>query len=631
LHRRAALDYARQESQSPDFPSQGDAALVLRIAVCIKQIPLIEDANFDPVTKTIRRDGANVISAFDLRAISLAVELKQSHGAHTTVLTMGPPQARAALIDALAMGMDRAVHLEDRAFAGSDTLATARAIAMWLKREQFDLILLGKYSLDAETGQVGPEIAELLGIAQATGVRKLRVEAGAIAAERESDEGFDEIECAMPAVLTCAERVAQPIRVKIEAAERAKTMPIETVRAAELHSDPAQFGFAGSPTWVQEVRAVESTPRRCRMIDCADPAQAAREAVAALKQMGALRREARARRPVGETVRKPARGRDLWVACETDLAGAITRGTLELLSHGSELVARLGGALIAVGFPSIARHAELLASYGADHVIVLEHPALDNYTPESAAESMAHLVRERTPWGVLLSASERGRDWGPRLAARLGLGLTGDAIGIELDAEGRMVALKPAFGGNIVAPILSRTSPQMATVRPGVLELAGPSSAREAVVETVRPRLSPVFGRTVAMHSLLDHSIAPLEGADVVVGVGMGLGGPDGVAAAADFARVLGAGMCATRRVTDQGWVPRQLQVGLTGKAIDPKLYFAIGVRGAPNHTVGIKRARVIVAINSDSEAPIFEHATLGLVSEWSVILPALSDAFKIR
>ena len=366
------------------------------------------------------------------------------------------------------------------------------------------------------------------------------------------------------------------------------------------------------------------------MIDAADPESAAHEVVAALKAMGALRREDKTRRPISATIRKPARGRDLWVACETDLAGAVTRGSLELLSHGDELVARLGGALVAVGFPAaIARHAELLASYGADHVVVLDHPALESYTPEAAAEAMAHLVRERTPWGVLLSASERGRDWGPRLAARLDLGLTGDAIGIELDAERRMVALKPAFGGNIVAPILSKTFPQMATVRAGVLELAAANSVREAAVETVRPRLAPALGRTTAMHSLLDNSIAPLDGAHVVVGVGMGVRGPEGVAAAKDFARVLGAGMCATRRVTDQGWMPRQLQVGLTGKAIDVRLYFAIGVRGAPNHTVGIKRAETVVAINNDAEAPIFERATLGLIADSSEILPALIAAFK--
>ncbi len=354
---------------------------------------------------------------------------------------------------------------------------------------------------------------------------------------------------------------------------------------------------------------------------------------AALDAMGARRRAGKARRPISGAMRKSARGRDLWVACETDLKGEVTRGSLELLSHGDQLMARLGGALFAVGFPgALARHAAVLAHYGADRLVVLDHPALESYTPEAAAEAMAHLVRERTPWGVLLNASERGRVWGPRLAARLGLGLTGDAIGLELDGEGRMVALKPAFGGNIVAPILSKTFPQMATVRAGVLELAEPHRGRAvAVVETVRPQLGPVLSRMTAMHSLLDTSIVPLEGAQTVVGVGMGVGGPDGVAAAKSFARPLGAGMCATRRVTDQGWMPRQLQVGLTGKAIDPRLYFAIGVRGAPNHTVGIKRAEVVVAINNDSEAPIFERATLGVVGDWAAILPALAAALETK
>jgi electron transfer flavoprotein alpha subunit len=194
-----------------------------------------------------------------------------------------------------------------------------------------------------------------------------------------------------------------------------------------------------------------------------------------------------------------------------------------------------------------------------------------------------------------------------------------------------MVALKPAFGGNIVAPIYSKTFPQMATVRPGVLELAAPSEAREAEIRIARPEVSPPKSRLIKAHSILDTTIAPLEGAEVVVGIGTGIGGPDGVAKAAAFARVLGAAMCATRRVTDNGWVPRQLQVGLTGKSIDPRLYIAIGVRGAPNHTCGLKRADTIVAINNDADAAIFERANIGLVADWVTVLPALQDAFQRR
>jgi electron transfer flavoprotein alpha subunit len=605
---------------------------VLKIAVCIKQIPLIEDANFDAATKTIKRDGPNVISAFDLRAISLAMELKARHGAETTVVTMGPPQAREALKEALAMGMDRAVHLEDRAFAGSDTLATARALALWLKKGAFDLILLGKYSLDAETGQVGPEIAELLRIAQVAGVRKLAIDGRMLKAERESDEGYDEIEAALPAVLTCAERVAQPIRVKPGAVDEAESKTIESVRASALGADGVKFGFTGSPTWVQEIRAQESPKTECKMIDASDAERAAAAVIEALDRAGALERRERTRRPIAAARRASVRERDVWVACETDLAGRITRCSLELLCAADSLASRLGGAAVAVGFgASFAHHAGLLASYGADRVLVLENPALEPYAPDSAAEAAAEVVAACTPWGLLLPASERGRDWGPRLAARLGLGLTGDAIGIELDSERRMVALKPAFGGNIVAPILSKTYPQMATVRSGVLELAEPNAAREADVEIVRPELGRPKSRLIAAHSLLDESLRSLEGAEIVVGIGTGVGGPDGVARVTAFARSIDAAVCATRRVTDAGWVPRQLQVGLTGKAIDPRLYIAVGVRGAPNHTVGIKRARTVVAINNDPEAAIFERADLGLVADWAAVVPALEDALRQR
>ena len=404
------------------------------------------------------------------------------------------------------------------------------------------------------------------------------------------------------------------------------------MRAADLGTDAKEFGLAGSPTWVQEVRVVTTPKTECKFIDAQDPERAATEVMSALEGLGALKPRVHARRQIAAARRASKRDRDVWIICEADLEGRITRGALELLSRGDELASRLGGAVVAVGFEAaITRHAGLLASFGADQVIAIDHPVLSSYTPETAAEAVAKIVSMHAPWGILIGATERGRDWGPRLAARLGLGLTGDAIDIELDSENRMVALKPAFGGNIVAPIYSKTFPQMATVRPGVLELAAPSEAKQAEVQTVRVDVSAPKSRLIKAHSTLDPTIVPLEGAEIVVGIGTGVGGPEGVAKVAAFARTLGAAMCATRRVTDQGWVPRQLQVGLTGKSIDPRLYIAVGVRGAPNHTCGLKRAQTVVAINNDADALIFERANIGLVADWQTILPALQDAFQRR
>src|SRR3984893_902962 len=306
--------------------------LLSKVAVCIKQIPFVEDANFDPVTRTIRRDGVNVISAFDLCALAQAVDLKNRLGFETVAVTMGPPQAREVLLDALGMGINRAVHLQDRACAGSDTLATARALAQWLKRESFDLILLGKYSLDAETGQVGPEIAELLSIAQITGVRKLELDGDRIVAERESDEGVEQVEAHMPALLTCAERLINPLKIDVKTREAAQSRTVESVTAAELDADAAQFGFAGSPTSVQEVRAQESPKVECQMIDASDPDRAALEVIAALEKIGALTPRVHHRAPIAAKPRKAVRGRDVWVAIETSLDDQITLCSLELLS-----------------------------------------------------------------------------------------------------------------------------------------------------------------------------------------------------------------------------------------------------------------------------------------------------------
>ena len=233
----------------------------MRIVVCIKQVPLVWAMKFDPASKTLKREGVpSEVSSFDLRALAKAVELKSASGGEVVVITMGPPQARKALEECLAMGADRGVHLCDAALAGSDTLATARALAVAIRREPFDLILCGRHSVDAETGQVGPELAEFLGIAQITAVRSLDIDAAArlLKAERETDLGHDVVECSLPALLSAAEDLAPEPEATKEQREAAKSKPIETLTAAELGLDASQIGLDGSPTWVAGFETIVS-------------------------------------------------------------------------------------------------------------------------------------------------------------------------------------------------------------------------------------------------------------------------------------------------------------------------------------------------------------------------------------
>src|SRR5204863_144898 len=262
--------------------------------VCVSGMPASAALRFTPETRQLVREGVpGEVSSFDLRALGAAVALRAAHGGEVVALTMGPPGARDGLVECLALGADRALHLVDAVLAGSDTLATARALAAALEREAPDLVLFGRASTDAETGQVGPEVAELLGLAQVTGAR-------------------------------------------------------------------------------------------------------------------------------------------VWVVAEIGPGGP-KQVTAELLAKAAELAVRLGAPVEALVLGDGAQHAGALAAAGADRVLVAEGPGLVPYTTDAHAAILAEAIRARAPRLVLVPSSARGRDLAPRVAARLGLGLTGDAIDLDLD------------------------------------------------------------------------------------------------------------------------------------------------------------------------------------------------------
>ena len=323
----------------------------MKIAVCVKYVPVVSRMGFDYENKTIIREGVpSEINPFDLLGLTRAVELKSGPDDEVTALSMGPPQTRDGLVHCLAFGADRAVLLTDRALAGSDTLATARALALALGRENPDLIICGRNSADAETGQVGPELAELLGLPHVSQVRKLDFlpDGAAITVERVTDEGHQVIRCSLPAVVCVTEGIAPEMFPSREDMEAAQEKPIEEITCADLSDDLSQFGIQGSPTWVEDIRLVEPN-RLGEVITGEEPATAAHLLADRLRErLAALAEEAQTAPARADAARHPGQqAQSIWVVAET-AGGELRHVTLEMLGKARELTASTRSEVAAV-------------------------------------------------------------------------------------------------------------------------------------------------------------------------------------------------------------------------------------------------------------------------------------------
>ena len=610
----------------------------MKFAVCVKYVPVVARIQFDYENKKIVREGVpSEVNAFDMLGIVRAAELKQSPDDEVVVVCMGPPQAKDGLLECLALGGDRAILLTDRALAGSDTLATARALSMVLEREQPDLILCGRNSSDAETGQVGPGIAELMGMPHVGPVSRLDLEpeSRSVLVQRIIDQGHQVIRCPLPALVCVTDGVAPESFPDRDQMAEAATKPLEEVSCAQLiegtAGDMSLFGEPGSPTWVQDIRLVE--PNRMSVtIQGEDPAAAAQQMAQGLKErLAEMAAQDGAGSAAVESTRYPdGTDRSIWVVADT-FGSDLLNVTLEMLGKARQLTAITRSEVVAVAVtPHGHAMAADLAAYGADRVLVLDNSELGPVYGRAVSEAMATAISDARPYAVLFAASADGRDLAARIAANLKLGLTGDAVDLEIDDEGRLVQLKPALGGNVVAPILSKTLPNLVTLRPGLLTPITPEPAAQAAVETIQPRgFQGVDIEVIEEQYQEDIGATELIQAQVVIGLGMGVGGPEELPQLREMARSIGATVATTRNVVHSGWLPHQIQVGISGRSIAPKVYLAVGIRGAFNHTVGIQKAGVILAINSNRRAAIFRSADYGVVGDWKEYLPPLLEAIK--
>ena len=579
----------------------------MKIVCLVKQVPRADSIEFDVETKQLRREGVPLLlNPFDAAAVAHAAA---HQGAEVIAMTMGPPQAEAALRTCVALGADRCIHLSDRVFAVADTLGTSRTLALAIQKEgDVDLVVCGRKTTDSETWQVPPETAAVLGWPHLTSVVETELQDGRLRATRETDDGYETWEVSTPAVVS----LAYGRDGEGEADGR-----IDVWTATDLVDDvrdyDKRFGQPGSPTRVLAVRDV--TPERAG--DRYSDLHSAVERIRAL---------AAERGPEPTSWDKPDRlgeqpspkRYDCWTFVEVG-DGRPTRTSLELLAKGRELSGKLGGDNVALVVG--ADVAGELARRGADRIVLVDDERLSDYHPELWTAALRQVLERHRPHVLLLPATANGRDLGPRVAGELQLGMTGDCVGLGIDRAGRLIQTKPAYGGNIVSVIMGSTTPQLATVRARMFAPLEPREA-DAGVERFEPVLSDADAHVVERKSA---PARDLDEADVVVCLGSELP-PEDIPRARELAEAAGAAVGATRTVCERGDLPSNRAIGLFGRPVAPRLLVAVGVPGDTEELTGFVKANVIAAVNH-GEAPMLSAADVAAIIHWENAIPAFAGA----
>ena len=318
--------------------------------------------------------------------------------------------------------------------------------------------------------------------------------------------------------------------------------------------------------------------------------------------------------------------------------------SFELIGEGKRLAEQLDTQVTAVLIGSeVAGLVDELAAYGADKVIVVDDPELKNYRTEPYAHALASVINEYKPEIMLVGATAIGRDLGPTVSARVATGLTADCTLLEIgdfpvnpipgqeQKHNQLLMTRPAFGGNTIATIACPDNrPQMATVRPGVMQKIEPIAGAKAEVVEFNPGFTK-NNKYVEIKEIVKavSDTVDIMDAKILVSGGRGVGSPENFKLLEDLAEVLGGTVSCSRAVVDSGWKPKDLQVGQTGKTVRPNVYFAIGISGAIQHVAGMEESDIIVAINKDEDAPIFDVADYGVVGDLNKIVPQLTEEIK--
>ena len=576
----------------------------MRIAALVKPIPDVRAAAANPERSWPPAADHLVVNPFDRRAVAQACELAAAVGDGTvTVVMLGPPSAEPLLRAVMAAATETDVVCDGLLLddAATDSVDVARALAAALADAGgFDLVLTGRRGVDGGGGHVGAQVAARLDLPFVGAARFVSLQRSRLHVRCQLDDGWAQASVALPAVVSCAERLIDPSTAPPPARAVAQVHRVHRPRGA-MHGTGAR------------VDAVRRGPDRQRLVLDGSADAQVRRVVEVLAARGALADPSR-----DATVPSPAVGRrDAVVAvldpARRDLAPDLLGATARVAEALSASVVALGAAL----------DGDALGAAGADVVVRLDGSS----AAEDVAAALTGWAAETGPRVVLLAATDWGREVAARATVGLDAALLAGATAVEVDAAHRLTADVPVLGGLLLATMTTDVRPAVVTIRPGALPRSQPRRATrpEQVVLNV-----PDGSRVRIWSRTLDAGLVALDRAAVVVGVGRDV-------EPADYPRLaplldrLDAAVACTRPVADRGWQPAGRQVGLTGRALTPRLYVTVGIRGACEHLVGVAGAGTILAVHPARDAPVFDAADVGIVAPWRDVVDPLVAALDPR
>ena len=609
----------------------------MNICVCVKQVPASNETRLDPVTHTVIREGAeSILNPFDAFAVEEAVRLKARFGGRITAFSMGIPAVSEMLRRVIAVGADEACLLSDRAFAGADTIATARALAAAMAKSALpDLILCGRMATDGDTAQVPPMLAELLHIPHVSDVTRVEsLENGVLTVRRLTDDGYERASVPLPALVTVLKEINVPRLPSIAGILRGEEAAVRVLNREALGVAPEAVGLKGSRTRViKSERPVIA--RKCDFLTGSIDEQAGALIDSALAPFLTGRSEPVRAVQQPETPQKGVncassgeeiRAGGLWVFCE-EHEGGVRETAFELTGEAARLAPAMGAQVIAVyaGARPESGVFEALCESGADAVLAVCGESLKSADALTLTGELEALIKKYKPSALLLGATALGRSLAPRLAARLNTGLTADCTFLAVDPETKLLMqTRPAFGGHLMATIVCPDArPQMATVRPRVFPQPARKTERPCRIIFEQPcgAQSPVM----LIERIAREKGADIGAADILVSVGQGVGGAENIALAEKLAERLGGALSSSRPLVDAEIMPYARQVGQTGKTVAPKIYIALGISGAMQHMAGVA-AKTVIAVNTDPDAPIFDYARYGVIADCGDFLRAMLE-----